>query len=269
MSKKRLVFDITDSNTIADSDNVGAYLRDSAGNLLTSTLNGAAQALDVNLTGSTGSIEVTATDLDIRDLTAASDSVAIGDGTDLLAVNADGSINVNSTNVGPVRFIQDGSPVDVLEDTVTPANNQPLPVKLTGTTGDINITAGDLNVQNEHTGANFDSIRIGDGTELVNITPNNDLQVVDYWDSAILPSLETVGTSAVQLVSSALANRKEVVVCNDSNQAVYLGGDNTVTTGSGYPLYPGDEIRLPLGPTAQLWAIGEKAAQDVRLLEGA
>lgn len=42
----------------------------------------------------TGSVTVTATDLDIRDLTHVSDSVKIGDGTDFLAVNADGSINV-------------------------------------------------------------------------------------------------------------------------------------------------------------------------------
>jgi hypothetical protein len=42
----------------------------------------------------TGSVTVTATDLDIRDLTHASDSVKVGDGTDFLAVNTDGSINV-------------------------------------------------------------------------------------------------------------------------------------------------------------------------------
>ena len=40
-----------------------------------------------------GAITVSATDLDIRDLTHVSDSVKVGDGTDFLAVNADGSIN--------------------------------------------------------------------------------------------------------------------------------------------------------------------------------
>ncbi len=43
---------------------------------------------------------VTATDLDIRDLTHASDSVKIGDGTDFLAINADGSINASFTEGG-------------------------------------------------------------------------------------------------------------------------------------------------------------------------
>lgn len=41
-----------------------------------------------------GSLTVDAVDLDIRDLTHVSDSVKVGDGTDFLAVNTDGSINV-------------------------------------------------------------------------------------------------------------------------------------------------------------------------------
>lgn len=41
-----------------------------------------------------GSLTVDAVDLDIRDLTHVSDTVGIGDGTDTLEVNADGSINV-------------------------------------------------------------------------------------------------------------------------------------------------------------------------------
>jgi len=42
----------------------------------------------------TNAVTVTATDLDIRALAAGTDSVSIGDGTDTLAVNTDGSINV-------------------------------------------------------------------------------------------------------------------------------------------------------------------------------
>lgn len=49
----------------------------------------------VNIQDGGNSITVDATDLDIRDLTHASDSVAIGDGTDLLEVNTDGSLNAN------------------------------------------------------------------------------------------------------------------------------------------------------------------------------
>ena len=75
----------------AATDSVSAQIKDTAGNSLTST----AGSLNVNITNAT--VTVSATDLDIRDLSAAQDNVAISDGTDTLAINADGSINVNVT----------------------------------------------------------------------------------------------------------------------------------------------------------------------------
>jgi len=59
------------------------------------TINNAAGAAAVNIQDGGNSITVDATDLDIRDLNASQDNVAISDGTDTLAVNTDGSINVN------------------------------------------------------------------------------------------------------------------------------------------------------------------------------
>lgn len=58
------------------------------------TVQNGAGAAAVNIQDGGNSITVDATDLDIRDLTHASDSVKIGDGTDFLAINSDGSINV-------------------------------------------------------------------------------------------------------------------------------------------------------------------------------
>lgn len=52
----------------------------------------------VGVTQSTSPWVVSATDLDIRDLTHVSDSIKVGDGTDFLAVNNDGSINVAITS---------------------------------------------------------------------------------------------------------------------------------------------------------------------------
>jgi hypothetical protein len=51
------------------------------------------QQLKVNANGSVDA-NILNTDLDIRDLSHTTDSVKIGDGTDTLAINADGSINV-------------------------------------------------------------------------------------------------------------------------------------------------------------------------------
>lgn len=90
LGKDKLVFDTAVS--LVENDNVGAYLRSSTGTLITDT----GGSLNVNVTNS---VTVTATDFDIRDLDAAQDNVAISDGTDTLAINADGSINTTINNV--------------------------------------------------------------------------------------------------------------------------------------------------------------------------
>ncbi len=107
LGKDLLVFDT--SATLSDNDNVGAFLRASDGTLITHT----GGALNVNVANA--SIAVTATDLDIRDLDASQDNVAISDGTDTLAINNDGSINITDnggsiTVDGTVAVTQSTSP---------------------------------------------------------------------------------------------------------------------------------------------------------------
>lgn len=58
------------------------------------TVQNGAGASAVNIQDGGNSLTVDATDLDIRDLTHVTDSVKIGDGTDFLAINSDGSLNV-------------------------------------------------------------------------------------------------------------------------------------------------------------------------------
>ena len=91
-------------------------------------------------------------------------------------MDKDGNLVITS---GPIKFIRDGVAVEVTEDTVDPANNIPLLVKLASITGDINITANDLNVQLSHTGGNPDSTQIGDGTNLLGINANNEAKTHD------------------------------------------------------------------------------------------
>jgi len=61
----------------------------------------------------------------------------------------------------PVQFIQDGSAVSVTEDTVDPSNNAPLPVKLIDFSGDISITASQIDVNLDDSD---DSVALGDGS---------------------------------------------------------------------------------------------------------
>ena len=218
-----------DPSELTDSDNIGAYLRSSDGTLLTHTTFGPVEALDVSIAGSTGTIDV---------------------------------------DPGAIKFILDGSEVTVLEDTVTPANNRPLPVKLTSVTGDINITAGDLNVQLTHTGATPDSTQIGDGTEIVNITTNNDLQVTGRANTGITASQTDVDTTlgGTQLVSSALTERKFIEIQNRGNRIIYLGASG-VTAATGLAIPPRSSWTQEVGPGIDLYAIAAAGTQDVRILE--
>jgi hypothetical protein len=248
LNKDQLIFDPTE---VADSDSVGAFVRSSDGTLITHTQNGAKEALDVN----------------IAEFTSAGVKIVDSDG-DELEVNADGSINVVTTINDPVKFRLDGAVVEVVEDTVTPANNQPLPVKLTSLTGDINITAGDLNVQLTHTGGTPDSVQIGDGTEIASITANTHLEVVDRSDDGLATSAVSVDNTVggTQLVSSALTERKYIEIQNLENRTVFLGASG-VTSSTGIRIPPRASWSGKVGPNISLYGITNSGTADVRILE--
>jgi len=90
---------------------------------------------------------------------------------------------------GPLKFVLDAATVVVNEDTITPSNNIPLPVKLMGVTGPINVTAGDLNVQLTDVGPNADVTKIGDGTNRLEITASNEAKVSDAGVATALGTL--------------------------------------------------------------------------------
>lgn len=121
-------------------------------------------------------------------------------------LNTDGT--VNDPLKKRVAFLKNGSEVVVTEDTVTPSNNIPLPVKLTSVTGDINITAGDLNVQLSDQGANPDVTRIGDGTNQLGISAANEAKVI----AAQLPTTLGQTTKANSLSVTLPSDLDPIVV---------------------------------------------------------
>lgn len=156
------------------------------------------------------------------------DTVLVGDKFDIKRYvtpqyDADGSLNVVAQN-GPTQFVLDGVNTEVKEDTADPANNKPLPskmfievdgivyavrkntvdpsqtvsvpVEITGASGPINITAGDINVQLSDTGANPDITRIGNGTNRLDINANKEALTHDTDALAKLTTID-VDTSAL------------------------------------------------------------------------
>jgi hypothetical protein len=76
----------------------------------------------------------------------------------------------------PMQYILNGVPTNVTRDTVVPANNRPIPVELMALSGNaitINAPNMNLDVQLTHAGVDYDSIRIGNGTNLWGIDATN------------------------------------------------------------------------------------------------
>lgn len=163
-------------------------------------------------------------------------TLVAGDTFDILRpiterLTSDGS-SIASVIAPPMQFIKDSVVTTVEEDTVTPANNAPLPVKLTGVTGDINITAGDLNVQTSHVGASYDSMRIGDGTNLMAVNASLEAQVRD--DDAIV-ELEAIGLQLPAVLGqNTMANSLAVVIASDQSELNVnnIGGTISLPTGA-------------------------------------
>lgn len=232
ISKNKLLLDVTN---LADSDNVGAYLRDASGNLLTSTDVSGKRSLDVNVTA------LTATDIDIRDLTHVSDSIKIGDGTDFLAINADGSINANvdvSVSNG-FEKAEDAAHADGDIGAYMLSVRQNVPASSTSADGDYQSLKTDA---------------------LGRMWVNNAPQSASF--AAI-----SVTSSATDLVATDLVNRKKIVIQNVSNREVFVGSANTVTASNGLKLPPGSSAEFEAGPSINFHAITASGTADVRIME--
>lgn len=110
-----------------------------------------------------------------------SDDLEAGDTVSILRpitprLSATGA-TITTLDPSPICFRKDGTVTEVSEDTATPANTEPLPVKLVSTDG-VNLTfnANQVNISLDHA---EDSVKIGDGTRTADVTASNELKVSD------------------------------------------------------------------------------------------
>jgi hypothetical protein len=78
----------------------------------------------------------------------------------------------------------------------------------------------------------------------------------------------TVGTSVVSVLEPQ-PNQVRLLVHNaekSSNEFIWLGGSNAVTTSTGYHLDPMETIEIILDTGNQVWAISDKAGKKLHVL---
>ena len=243
---------VFDPAAAADGNSVGAYLRASDGTLLTHTDVGGKKALDVRLAEGVN-VEV--------DLSHVDDSVQIGDGTDLMAVNADGSINatVSATNldIRDLAFATDkvdvtGSEVSLDSATLTALEN-------------ITVSATNLDIRDlTHVS---DSVKVGDGTDFLAVNTDGSINVAAASASAAARGATSVTTTATKIIATNLASRRKVIVQNLGSKDMFFGHNNSVTTANGIKVSSGSSVEIEFGPSLDVYGITAAGTADARYLE--
>jgi hypothetical protein len=239
--KDRLIYVATDG---AGSDNVGAVLKDSAGNHITSTdMGGGVRALDVNV------VSGAADGLYAEDSASADGHMGVSVFSvrkDALAAltNADGDYADLLTNSDGALWT---APVGDIADDIADGGK---PVKVGGK------AYGTLSTVND-----------GDRSNL-SMDLHRRVRVNDAPDVAVLQSQDNVDNVAEVLMGTALAGRKKLFVQNlSTSRDIYVGATG-VTTANGFQIRRGVTWEFEAGPNIALYAIGVDAtAADIRQLE--
>ena len=276
ITKHQLNFDPAESD---DYDVVGAYLRASDGTLLTHT----GSALDVNIKTSDIAIAV--------DLDHTEDSIRLGDGTSFFtstSENGDIALDVHLSNtsilvtaadldIRDLSFATDSVDVsgsEVSLDAATLAALETITVEQ-GTSpwvigdggGSITVDAADLDIRDlTHVS---DSMKIGDGTDFLGIESDGSINVnsVEQGYSSCNYESVTVTTSATDLLTTELANRKEITLQNTGAKDIYIGCDASVTVANGIKVPKGATADFKFGPSINVHAIADGGNSEFRILE--
>lgn len=141
--------------------------------------------------------------------------------------------------------------------------------------GSINVNGGggggttNVNIHDSSGGA----LTSSGGALNVNTTGSSTVTGTVTADTAGLNTFQTeqytIGTAAIQLTPTPLANRSSITirVSKDNAGAIYIGNSNAVTTSTGYPLFAGDTLGMDLTPSNNIYAIADTSAQSLAVLE--
>jgi hypothetical protein len=285
MSKEKLVFDVTDVDTIAASDSVGAFVRSSDGTLIDHTDVGGEKGLDVYVLNANlevtqgtdpwivgdggGSLTVDATDLDIRDLVYTSDSVTSHQGGTWTIDSITNAVTVTATDLD-IRDLTQADEVTVFQGTS--------PWVIGDGGGSITVDAVDLDIRDLTAASDSVAAWLSDGSGNaitstggaldINIA-SSDIEIDvenDMANTAIENAATSVTTTSAALLASQLADRRFLYVQNLGGQQVYVGKSG-VTTANGLRMSPGAVLELRLGPALSLHAVANGGTQDVRTMQ--
>lgn len=87
-------------------------------------------------------------------------------------------------------------------------------------------------------------------------------------NGSIKTSAESVTTTAAQVLTSPLANRKQVTIQNEGNKDVYIGTTG-LTTSNGIKISRNSSATYAWGPAIVIFMVSSNSTQNIRFLEEA
>lgn len=221
-------------------------------------------------------------------LDAASSSIAISDGTDTLAVNADGSINVafasgaslqitDGTDTlainadGSINSVVSATDLDIRDlafatDSVDVSGSEvSLDAATLAALENITVSATDLDIR-DLTHAS-DSVKVGDGTEFLAINADGSINTQSAAYAAMKNSAESVTTTAAQVLSTPLTGRRHLTIQNEGSSPVYMGFDGTVSSSNGIKISKNSSASYDIPAGVDVYMVAASGTQDVRFLE--
>lgn len=205
--EKKVAMDVRDSGTVTEIG-TDAVEAGSSTSVINATAHSAIVGDRIRFTsGALDTLEYDVESVTANTITVLPTMSVAPSAADTFSILRSISLTLSSTGsfTSAISYTLNGSSQVVTEDTGTPANNRPLPVKLIDSGGNISIDVANqnINVQTSHVGANADSMRIGDGTETVNINVSNELQVRDDDANTDLDTIAG-GTTSLDAKTPAL-----------------------------------------------------------------
>lgn len=192
----------------------------------------------------------------------------VQEGSTVQVTQDDGVYANNKPLPTALYYVKDGVAVPVIRDTVTPSQNSPIPVEIIAVDGtNINITAGDINVQLSSEGVNFDSVRLGDGSGFyLAINADGSVNVVDADSLAELEAinlkLDDQATAAKQDLAQASLTSIDTKVTGLSTAAHQVTAQTSLTSIDGKLTGKATEAKQDALIAKLPSSIGQKVAAD-------
>ena len=283
-----------------ESDRIGSFLIGASGTVIAST----GTSLDTNITnaslvvtatdldirnltqtdevtafqGGSWTVTATATDFDIRNIVNTQDSIAIGDSTNIANLQRmDSAFTATPYGFATFGIRQDaaGSPVSADGDAHPFVFNNDGELKvaadLTSDVADDAVDTGNpIKMGTKTYGATLAAVSAAGDRANLAADIYRRTHVNDSANIATLSTRTGVTNTAALVVASSLAGRKKMTVQNISNTGIYLGGSAVTASGAaqGLLVKRGDSYTEAIGAGCSLDAIaGSAGPHDIIVLE--